>query len=125
MKQELANYLNAETEKLKTEQKECKCGCPVLARNVMKRMNVSCHLSPPHNSLAVYRGNDLVAMASEGVEGPEVTIFGNKDSLRVLTFNDLDIIIDNWNQMQEMRTEARAERIAKIVQERLDSMVGK
>ena len=82
-------------------------------------MNVYCVIRIASNVLEVYKEYNLVAVVSEGVNGPELTVYGNTDSLRVLTFNDLDIIMDNWNQMQELRAEQRGERIVKILKEEL------
>lgn len=83
-------------------------------------MNVHCHLETKSNSLMVYRNHELVAVASEGLDGPEVTVFGDNDSLRVLTFNDFEIIADNWNMMQELRAGERRARIVRILQEKFD-----
>lgn len=49
------------------------------------------------------------------VEGePQLQVYGNRDSLQVFSFNDLEIIQDNWNQLQEMRGwEERRRRIYK------------
>ena len=87
-------------------------------------MNVSCVQSANQDVLMVYQGNMWIGTVLLLVDEPSLMLFGQPNP-HILTFNDWEIIMDNWNQMQEMRAVARAERIAKIVQERLDSPVGK
>ena len=67
--------------------------------------NVSCTVVEATNTVFVWgERNDLVAMVTAGEGGEaELTIYGVPNKPTVLSFNDLEIIQDNWNQLQEMR----------------------
>lgn len=82
--------------------------------------NVTCTIVLNTNTVFVWKteGVELVAMVMEGGDGEaEMTVYGNQDGLRVLTLNDVEIIQDNWNQLQEMRKLAE---VAPLVKETLD-----
>ena len=56
------------------------------------------------NTILVTCGVVRVAEVRLGLGGePEMTEWGHNDLERTITFNDLEIIQDNWNQLQEMQ----------------------
>ena len=64
-------------------------------------MNVHVLTLPALNKMAVYRGNLLLALVDAGEGDPEVNMVAPMIKA-YLSFGDMDIIQDNWNQMQEM-----------------------
>ena len=73
-----------------------------------RSMNVMCTLDVESNSLTVFRVNCLVATVKYcGGEQPEITLFAGQDKLLTLTLGDLEIIQDNWSQLQELRESAK------------------
>lgn len=71
--------------------------------------NVRCKLVPTTNTVFVFRDARLVAMVTE-VEGePRMVFYGGLNNAVEVSFNDLEIIQDNWNQLQEYRKEIRVE----------------
>lgn len=73
--------------------------------------NVACILLPHSNIygttpvVEVYRDEVLVGVVecAENAEEPTMTIFGRDNGKAYLTLGDMDIIQDNWNQLQEMQ----------------------
>jgi hypothetical protein len=82
---------------------------------IWEMKNVHCLMLAGLNSLAVYRGDDVIGGVSEVNGEPSLSLYGTQ----TLTFNDLDIIVDNWNQMMEMKASERGDEIVKILKEEL------
>jgi len=67
-------------------------------------MNISCIAVPENNQIKVFRSTTLIAIVKEDNEDdPEIAIYGDYDGLRTFTFNEIAIMMDNWENMQEMR----------------------
>ena len=75
---------------------------------------MTCTMVVETNTVFAWREKELVAMVVEEGGEPQMTVYGNRDAMRVLSFCDLEIIQDNWNQLQEMRrSEEKSQRIYK------------
>lgn len=79
------------------------------------RINVTCTIVLTTNTVMVWRDGGLVGMVMEKGGEPELQVFGQRDSLRWFSFCDLEIIRDNWNQLQEMRAVETLKKGEKIV----------
>jgi len=84
--------------------------------------HVTCTLVEKTNTVMVWREGELVGMVTEVGGEPQLTIYGVSNKPLVLSFNDLEIIEDNWNALQEMR--GREERRRKIYKNGIDSGEG-
>ncbi len=64
-------------------------------------MNIRCLIQ--NARVEVYRGERLVATVDDRnhTGDPVMTIYGDIDGVLRFTFNDLEIIKDNWNQLEE------------------------
>lgn len=78
-------------------------------------MNVHCKLLPYSNiygilpALEVWRESDCLGTVHLGADGdPVLTVFGDKYRTE-LTFNDLEIIQDNWTQLMELTVKKKSE----------------
>ncbi len=71
--------------------------------------NFYCEIHPKENTVRIYRGpKTLVGFVTESKESgePYLSAMGDQTNGIVhLTLNEIEIIMDNWNQMQEMRRE--------------------
>ena len=67
----------------------------------MKPM-LSCHLKPDYNEMLVF--HDLL-MVAQVKEYEDVQINFNVNFKGALTFGEIEVIMDSWNQMQEQRKE--------------------
>jgi len=65
-------------------------------------MNVHCQIWEADNTLKVYLGETLIANVHEGPLGP--TVYPVGESRHCWTFNDMSILMDNWNEMQDIRS---------------------
>lgn len=67
--------------------------------------NVTCLMNPETNTLRVYRDKRLLGIVSdlENDNNPSMEVFSNRDGLAYMSLNDMEIIMDNWNNMQELR----------------------
>ena len=77
--------------------------------------NVHCLMLGGLDSITVYRDNNVIGGVSEVKGEPSLSLYGTQ----TLTFNDLDIIMDNWGQMMEMKASERGDRIVKILKKEL------
>ncbi len=56
-----------------------------------------------NDRVEIFRGRHMIGtVVAIGVDEPVITIFSNPDGVQSLTFNDIAIIQDNWNQCEEM-----------------------
>lgn len=56
-----------------------------------------------NDRVEIFRGRSMIGtVVAIGDEEPVITIFSNPDGVQPLTFNDIAIIQDNWNQCEEM-----------------------
>lgn len=78
-----------------------------------KKMNVNCEMNLDRNKLTVFRGLCPIAIVGQLDDKSDVVIqICNSDYSfpnHILTFNDIAIIQDNWNQMQEIINGLKAE----------------
>jgi hypothetical protein len=81
----------------------------------MDMKNVYCLMLGGFDSIGVYRDTNVIGGVTEVDGEPSLSVYGTQ----TLTFNDLDLIVDNWNQMMEMRASERGEKIVKILKEEL------
>lgn len=63
---------------------------------------MTCTLVLTTNTVMVWRDGSLVGMAEEDEMGFKLTLYPIANNPVVVTACDLDIITDNWNQLQEM-----------------------
>jgi len=63
---------------------------------------LSCHLKPDYNEMLVF--HDLL-MVAQVKEYEDVQINFNVNFKGALTFGEIEVIMDSWNQMQEQRKE--------------------
>ena len=63
---------------------------------------LSCHLKPDYNEMLVF--HDLL-MIAQVKEFEDVQINFNVNFKGALTFGEIEVIMDSWNQMQEQRKE--------------------
>lgn len=64
--------------------------------------HVTCQIQ--NDRVEIFRGRDMIGtVVAIGEDEPVITIFSNPDGVQSLTFNDIAIIQDNWNQCEEMR----------------------
>ena len=70
-------------------------------------INVTCRIVPETNSIFVWRDGSLVGLVEEVGGEAELTVYGVPNKPTVLSFNDLEIIQDNWNQLQEIMRELK------------------
>ena len=63
---------------------------------------LSCHLKPDYNEMLVFL--DLL-MVAQVKEYEDVQINFNVNFKGALTFGEIEVIMDSWNQMQEQRKE--------------------
>jgi len=64
-------------------------------------MNVHCQIWEEDNRLKVYRQHTLIGVVTNTGGDPVLTL---QLGVEKLSFGDMEIIMDNWNQMQEMRS---------------------
>ena len=64
---------------------------------------LSCHLKPDYNEMLVFL--DLL-MVAQIKEYEDVEIHFNVNFKGALTFGEIEVIMDSWNQMQEMRKDS-------------------
>lgn len=78
----------------------------------MKLNNVYC-LNKEGGELLIYRGACVIGIVkeAEGVETPAITLI---NSYSILTFDDVEIVMDCWYAMKEQLTCERGERILGI-----------
>lgn len=63
--------------------------------------HVTCQIR--NDRVEIFRGRDMIGtVVAIGEDEPVITIFSNPDGVQSLTFNDIAIIQDNWNQCEEM-----------------------
>lgn len=67
-------------------------------------MNVHCQIWEYENRLKVYRQRALVGVVTNTGGDPMLKL---QLGVEELSFNDMEIIKDNWNQMQELRSELK------------------
>ena len=67
----------------------------------MKPM-LSCHLKPYYNEMLVFHNLLMIAQVDEH---EDVEIHFNVNFKGTLTFGEIEVIMDSWNQMQEQRKE--------------------
>lgn len=65
--------------------------------------HVSCKLLPEQNKVEVWKGDDLIGVVHD--ESLMWFIPDGCNQFVEISFLDMDIIRDNWNQMVEMRRE--------------------
>lgn len=64
-------------------------------------MNVHCIVKVDEKVVEIYCGVKLMGWVREDVSGePLISLFGDIDSIVKMSFNDIDIIRDNWNHLQ-------------------------
>jgi hypothetical protein len=63
---------------------------------------LSCHIKPDYNEMLVF--HDLL-MIAQVKEYEDVQINFNVNFKGALTFGEIEVIMDSWNQMQEQRKE--------------------
>jgi hypothetical protein len=64
-------------------------------------MNLHCIIQ--HDRVEIYRFNRLIGTVVQiGEDEPVMTLFAETSGTQELTFNEIAIIQDNWNQCEEM-----------------------
>ena len=70
---------------------------------------LSCHLKPDYNEMLVFLDLLMVAQVKEyedvEIHFEDVEIHFNVNFKGALTFGQIEVIMDSWNQMQEQRKE--------------------
>lgn len=65
-------------------------------------MNVHCLIR--NDRVEIFRFNRLIGTVVRiGTDEPIITLFAETSGTQELTFNDFEIIQDNWNQFEEMQ----------------------
>jgi len=62
--------------------------------------NVTCHLDITNKALSIFRGNTMIGIVVENNDKSDVII--NLRGTQELSFNDIAIIQDCWNQFNEI-----------------------
>jgi hypothetical protein len=82
------------------------------------KTELTCIIDAEGEAVVLRRGNNPVGIISLGEDGePEFMLYGNQNGTVFLSFSDIEIAMDNWNQMQEMR---RLAEVAPLMKETLD-----
>jgi len=63
-------------------------------------MNVHCQIWEEENRLKVYRQHTLIGVVTNTGGDPVLTL---QLGVEKLSFSDMEIIMDNWNEMQNLR----------------------
>ena len=69
---------------------------------IWEMRNVHCLMLGGLDSIAVYRDTNVIGGVSERTGEPSLSLYGTQ----TLTFNDLEIIQDNWYDMVARRASA-------------------
>ena len=78
----------------------------------MPQSTVRCELRPTLNTIAVYdAGGDCYAHVHDFDEEPVIQLYSDQNGIAYLSFANIDVIMDNWNQMQEIRRELKEAKI--------------
>jgi len=78
-----------------------RCNSCELEAEQQENVKFFCKIFDHH--VEAYRGQRLVAMAVAGMVGdPDLQVLANVNGIGTLTFSEINIIMDNWNQMKEM-----------------------
>jgi hypothetical protein len=84
------------------------------------KIELTCRIDAERGVVYMARGNNQVGQIYAGADGePELMLFGNQNGLVYLSGNDLEVAMDNWNQMQEMRRYAE---VVPLMKETLDKI---
>lgn len=84
------------------------------------KTELTCRIDAERGVVYMARGDKNVGVISLGADGePEFMLYGNQDGTVFLSFNDAEVAMDNWNQMQEMRKMAE---VAPLMKETLDKI---
>lgn len=62
-------------------------------------MNVICHIDPDNNRVFIHRGDSLIGWVND--EGVLELLGDALSGTSYISMDDLDIVMDNWNQLQE------------------------
>jgi len=69
-----------------------------LQRTPEQWKHVFCKVFPEQNKLEIWKGKDFLGYAREGV----ITWFSDENGITEISFEDLAVIQDNWNQMKNL-----------------------
>jgi hypothetical protein len=65
---------------------------------------VRCELRPETNTIAIYdAGGDCCGFVEDFDGEPIIKLFSDQRGIAYLSFSNIDIIVDNWNALQELR----------------------
>jgi hypothetical protein len=65
---------------------------------------VICKLYPDENRITIHDANGYYYGCVEEYDGePAIEMFGNIDAIAILSFSNIDIVMDNWNALKELQ----------------------
>ena len=67
-------------------------------------MNVTCVWSPEFDMISLWRGTEYAGVVIDEGGEPQIVLYPlGDDTATWLTFTDINIIMENWNELQEQR----------------------
>ncbi len=71
------------------------------------KKELTCRIDAEREAVYMARGNTQVGHISRGADGePEFVLKASPAHTVYISFNDIEVAMDNWNQMQDFRAGA-------------------